>query len=64
MSIRTAIIYFYTIADTGVDERKIQLACYLFWYKVFHMIEDSEKFNQGHTHIINMRILIQIFVDD
>ena len=64
MFIRTATIYFYPIVDTGVDERKIQLAYYPFWYKVFHMIEDSEKFNQGHTHIINMSIPIQIFVDD
>ena len=64
MFIRTATIYFYPIVDAGVDELKIQLACYPFWYKVFHMIEDSEKFNQGHTYIINMSIPIQIFVDD
>ena len=29
-----------------------------------YMIKDSEKFNQGHTYIINMIIPIQIFVDE
>ena len=64
MFIRTATIYFYPTIDTGVDERKIQLARYSFLYKVFYMIEDSETFNQGHTYVINMSIPIQIFLDE
>ena len=50
MFIRTATVYFYTLVDTGVDERKKQLAWYSFWYQMFYMIEDSEKFNQGTVH--------------
>ena len=63
MFIRTATRYFYPVVDTGVDERKIQLVCYYLETKCY-MIKDSEKFNQGHTYIINMIIPIQIFVDE
>ena len=57
-------IYFNAIINAGIDKCKVQLSSNTCSNKRFDMVKYAKVFLQWSTDKINMRIPVQIFIND
>ena len=57
-------IYFKAIINAGIDECIVQMSSNTCSNKRFDMVKYAEVFHQWNTDKINIRIPVQIFIND